>query len=354
MHQTCKHRLRVGILTSGVVWTPGGSFGVMYMYANYLVRYGHDVWVVYPVEKPSLTTPRSWLRVVREISIPLSHTSAWFPLDPRVRKKRVFTRGQIPDRDVWVGMLPSPTVIRLLKTLNRPAVVFVQSFKETLRIKDFPWPVIAVSRVLYERVRDMGKKDVIYLPNGVDIQHFFPRVDVQDRPYHLCMGVVAKPAKDLDTGLRVLSSVYSTKPGIRILLFGPHLRPPKAPFPFSYEHRIPFQKMPDLYNSCKIFLSTSREEGFGLPVLEAMACGCAVVTTDSLGVRDMVIPGKNALLHPPGDAEGLTKSILQLLSSPERMRSLALAGVRTARRFSWDRSARRLEEILCIPSRREG
>ncbi|HBE73253.1 MAG TPA: hypothetical protein DDW31_04060 [candidate division Zixibacteria bacterium] len=101
-----------------------------------------------------------------------------------------------------------------------------------------------------------------------------------------------------------------------------------------------------LLQQADIFLSTSLWEGFGLPALEAMACGCAVVTSRNGGCDEYAVHGRNCLTYPPGDPAALAGHVQNLLGDSALRSRLAAEGVRTARRFSWEASAGRLLEIL--------
>jgi glycosyltransferase involved in cell wall biosynthesis len=79
-------------------------------------------------------------------------------------------------------------------------------------------------------------------------------------------------------------------------------------------------------------------EGFGLPVLEAMACGCPVVASDIAPLRE--VTGGAALLVSPNDVQTLASGLRDFVRSPELRRSLSEQGLSRAQDFSWDRSAR--------------
>jgi len=106
-------------------------------------------------------------------------------------------------------------------------------------------------------------------------------------------------------------------------------------------------------NEASLFLSSSRVEGFGLAVAEAMACGCAVVSTDSGGVRDFAIHGITALLTEPGDAEGLASHVCTLARDEEERTRLAGSGMERVASFTWERSVRLLEAEFLDLLRRE-
>ncbi|MFC7603181.1 glycosyltransferase [Streptosporangium amethystogenes subsp. fukuiense] len=80
----------------------------------------------------------------------------------------------------------------------------------------------------------------------------------------------------------------------------------------------------------------SRGEGFGLPVLEAMACGAPVLTTHRTSLPEV---GGDAVAYTEPDAESIAAALRTLLSSPERRDVLSAAGIARAKEFTWDASA---------------
>lgn len=92
-----------------------------------------------------------------------------------------------------------------------------------------------------------------------------------------------------------------------------------------------------LYSSCRVFVYPSLYEGFGLPLLEAMACGAPVVTSDISSIRETV--GDVALLTSPTDVDALARSIVRLLESPAEREQRSAAGKQHASQFSWDKAA---------------
>ena len=93
-----------------------------------------------------------------------------------------------------------------------------------------------------------------------------------------------------------------------------------------------------LYSSCKAFIYPSIYEGFGLPPLEAMACGAPVIAGRIPALQEIL--GNAALLVEPMDVEALAKAIAGLLHDESRRHSLGSAGRQQATKFSWERTAR--------------
>lgn len=102
----------------------------------------------------------------------------------------------------------------------------------------------------------------------------------------------------------------------------------------------------DIYRRSGIFISTSWREGFGLPPLEAMACGCACIVSESGGIKEYVLPGKNSLTFPPKDETTLKDKLILILSNPSLQAALAQNGKRTASQFSWERSMRQFINVI--------
>ena len=92
-----------------------------------------------------------------------------------------------------------------------------------------------------------------------------------------------------------------------------------------------------LYSSCRAFVYPSIHEGFGLPPLEAMACGAAVIASRIPALEETT--GAAALLFDPKSISELTGNILELIDNENARRELAAAGQRRAAEFSWEKTA---------------
>lgn len=93
-----------------------------------------------------------------------------------------------------------------------------------------------------------------------------------------------------------------------------------------------------LYSSADVFVFPSLYEGFGLPVLEAMACGCPVVCSNTSSLPEVV--GQAALLVSAGASDPLAEGILRIISDRRLRTGLKKKGLERARRFSWMKTAK--------------
>src|SRR5206468_4870688 len=99
--------------------------------------------------------------------------------------------------------------------------------------------------------------------------------------------------------------------------------------------RVVDDELADLYSAASCLVFPSRYEGFGLPCLEAMACGCPVVAFQNSSIPEVVDAA--AIMVEDGDAEALGNAVTDILRQRERWRR---AGLERARHFSWEKTAR--------------
>jgi glycosyltransferase involved in cell wall biosynthesis len=103
------------------------------------------------------------------------------------------------------------------------------------------------------------------------------------------------------------------------------------------------EDLPALYSLAEVFAYPSLYEGFGLPPLEAMACGTPVVSSNSSSLPEVV--GDAAILVAPGDVPGWKEAFETLLARPELKASLRESGLRRASRFTWEAAALKTREV---------
>jgi glycosyltransferase involved in cell wall biosynthesis len=107
---------------------------------------------------------------------------------------------------------------------------------------------------------------------------------------------------------------------------------------------VPREELPLFFNAADVFVFPSRYEGFGLPVLEAMACGCPTVTTNASSLPE--VAGDAAILVLPDDIPALGDAILRVLTDNELHERMRQKGLQQAGKFSWVRAARDTIDLL--------
>jgi glycosyltransferase involved in cell wall biosynthesis len=107
--------------------------------------------------------------------------------------------------------------------------------------------------------------------------------------------------------------------------------------------RVSEEELVGLYNVADVFVLPSLYEGFGLPVLEAMACGTPVVAANAASLPEVV--GDAGLLVDPRSPEAIAEAIAQVLEDPALASDLRERGFQRARAFTWEQNALRTLEV---------
>lgn len=204
-------------------------------------------------------------------------------------------------------------------------------------------PVVASSKWLRDTAKDMGCA-AAHVPYGIDRDCFWPGPTADSRPTSVLMMTHKAEFKRTKDGLAALKRVKAQRPHTVVTLFGL-----KAPWwrGARFIRRPPRAQVASLMRDTAIYLCSSREEGFGMPGLEAMACGAALVTTDTKGSRDYAHHDQTALVAEPYHVRELSRHVLTLLEDPERLRRIAQTGFEMSTSFpSWEQSARLFDSAL--------
>jgi glycosyltransferase involved in cell wall biosynthesis len=158
-----------------------------------------------------------------------------------------------------------------------------------------------------------------------------------------------KAYKNLPMLLEAFRRVSRTHPAAQLVMAGddprhPEVRQVAAALPEGsviFPGRLPESAIPDLYRGAAMVVLPSRAEGFGLPVIEAMACGVPVICSD-LPVLHEIAEGV-AVFCDPNDPAAFAQAIASMLDAPSNGNRRQL-GIERARTFSWERAARQTVE----------
>ncbi|GLX04325.1 glycosyltransferase family 1 protein [Microbispora sp. NBRC 16548] len=182
-------------------------------------------------------------------------------------------------------------------------------------------------------------------PGPEDVRRVAGRIGLHGRPYVAYLGALEprKNVPNLVTGFGRAVGHLSSPPAL-VLAGGPAwdeevdaavtALPPRVKV--VRPGFLPFADLPGFLGGALVVASPSRCEGFGLPVLEAMACGAPVLTTHRASLPEV---GGDAVAYTEPDADSIARALRAMLESPERRESLARAGVTRSREFTWRHSA---------------
>ncbi len=213
----------------------------------------------------------------------------------------------------------------------------------------------------------IDQKKIEVIPNGLD-PHFYPRSDKEQKrvreanrlpeSYLLYVGNI-KPHKNIAKLIKAYHKGWCQKPDLpKLVIVG---KKDEGYDPFSeamskgdstylafkdqviFKGFVPYEDLPGLYSGAKAFLFPSLYEGFGFPPLEAMACGTAVLASNSSSLPEIL--NGHAVFIDPYDEEAISSAILQLCKDSDLREKLIQHGLQHVRKFSWEDSAEKHLEV---------
>jgi glycosyltransferase involved in cell wall biosynthesis len=231
---------------------------------------------------------------------------------------------------------------RMIPAAVRRAAVCVCVSHHTARRLDAVVPVVAGAT-----------REVVVIPHGVDHDRFQPRADARDdlvalealgiRPPYLAFVGTIEPRKDVPSLVQAFARLATSDPELRLVIAGGtgwDAGPVHDEIAASgVAHRIvrtgyvDDDVLPALMRRAACVVYPSLEEGFGLPALEALACGAPLVTTAGSSIEEFV--GEAGVLVAPGDVDALAHALRTVLD-PEVAASLARRGPAQAAPYTWD------------------
>ncbi|MBI3967615.1 MAG: glycosyltransferase [Chloroflexi bacterium] len=155
-----------------------------------------------------------------------------------------------------------------------------------------------------------------------------------------------RPRKGLADFLAAMERIHPRFPALELLIATKWPCAVQSSVPLRHFVRPNDAELAELYRQCDLFVSTSWFEGFGLPPLEAMACGAPVVVTDQRGAREYAENGINCLLAPIRAPDQIAAAAARILGDARLADRLGAAGVATAARFRWADAVARFESLL--------
>jgi glycosyltransferase involved in cell wall biosynthesis len=208
-----------------------------------------------------------------------------------------------------------------------------------------------------------GRTEVRVIPNGVDAHVFHPgarslrRASARQRwgfaPHELVLLLIGNDWKNKGVPTLLEAVALCRELPLRMLIVGEEN--PATFVGAISKHQLagrvsfsqPAKDVLDLYAAADVYVSPSREDSFGMPVAEAMACGLPVITSVFAGVSDLIhheIDG--FILQDPGDSVALAQFLARLQGDEMLRRSIGEAAAMTAQEWTWDRNAEAVWQLL--------
>jgi glycosyltransferase involved in cell wall biosynthesis len=189
----------------------------------------------------------------------------------------------------------------------------------------------------------VARSKIEIVPNGVD-EFFSPGAGSRD--YLLYAGTL-EPRKGITDLIAAWRMLRTPRP--RLVLCGDKGWGTRVPEDVEVTGYVSRERLREAYRGALAFVYPSHHEGFGIPPLEAMACGTPVIATPTGAIPDYARGA--ALLTPIGDPDALRDAMAKLIADRNLREELAARGVERAADYRWDASARLMTEVLAEASR---
>lgn len=353
---------------------PGGVTEHVVNLAEQLRRLGREVHVIAPssADAETLLAMPYLHRIGHVVPIPASGSVARIGLTLRgyQQVKTLLQREQFEVVHLHEPLMPALplTVLRHSHAVN---IGTFHAFRRSNLVYFYSKPVlqpffarldglIAVSRSARDFVAEHLPGDYRIIPNGIDYAHFSaprPRLPAfDDGKLNVLFVGRLEQRKGLKYLLRAWPRVRAALGNVRLIVVGggrPLGSYRRLGQRYGWEDvvftgHVTREELAAYYHTCDVFCAPSTgQESFGIVLLEAMAAGRPIVTTDIPGYREVVSHGHEGMLVPPKDEEALAAMLIRLLGDGETRNRLGRSGTRTARSYSWDKVAAQVLEYYC-------
>lgn len=345
-----------------------GGILVALEYARQLRMLGHEVRVYYPFLPSSVYFKNvpAWKRFPHRMKsffwnlLNRAALASQLPYSRDLHGIPFITGLLISDADVTIATAwPTAYDVAALPRSKGEKFYFVQDYEiwhgEKERVDAsylLPLKLFVISPWLEELMRVKFSRWVTAeIHNGVELDFFRPGDSRTEGTTSILMMYHVLKGKGISDGLEILHRIHKLHADIKIRMFGMYSFPEKPDF-IEYLQNPSKTQLLELYQTSQIFLFPSLIEGWGLPIVEAMACGCAVVTTN-VGCVPVLKGEGNLLWAEPGNKEMLFQHIERLIQNPDEIERMAKMARESVLSFDWKVCGKRFEQAIVSSLRSE-
>jgi len=288
-------------------------------------------------------------QLIHELQPDIIHAHSTYVIFNRVISKlRMLSKLKIPVI-VTIHGLPKPLIL--------PDGKETTDYNEFVSNFDFDL-VIAVSENVAEVIKKYLRLELHYkvrtLYSGIDLSVFRPLPDLE-KDWDLAFMGRLEDMKSVDLFPEMLSILKPEFPDLKMMMTGEgslkewlfnEFDEKGVSSMVDYQGVVATEDVPTLINKSRVFLYPSRQEPFGLSIIEAMACGVPVVTTDVFGPREIIRNNYDGVAVPPDNVEALVNAVETLLKDSELRNRIAKNALQSVKeRYDIRQHAKRLVSI---------
>lgn len=347
--------MKINILLPGNTTHPSGGYKIVYEYCNKLVANGHIVTInyLYGPMFEKLPISERLRKILIKIYSEAIGPGRWFTLDKKIKLKVLSNPNKMENADIVIA-----TAVRTADIVNElpkscgKKVYFIQDFENWNRTDEEVYASynlrmtnIVVAKWLKNIVDAHSKKPSHLVSNCINTEVFNDK-GLERRKHSIVFHYRSADYKGSKYAIEVIKMLEEKYPDLKVDVISIEDAPDNLPKSCKFHHKLNAEEIAEINNTTQVFMCTSVEEGFGLPGLEAMACGCAVVSTSYRGVLEYAVDGENALLSPVRDVEAMVNNIVRLFEDEELREKISENGIKTGKERSLETSAQKFEKVL--------
>lgn len=337
-----------------------GGIKIILEYANRLKKKGYDVRIYTPMlsykfDFKGLTGCYKRLRVSIGNIIKRGNKCSWFDNQVEIKLIPIIHELFIRDADICIATAwPTAYDVANFSCEKGEKFYFIQGYEIWSGPVDLvensyrlPLNHIVIASWLDKLMRDkFNKKDHIYTVfNGIDFEEFQYDSKIRKNPKMITLLYSKLDLKGYKDGIKVFENVKKIYPDIFLTLFGIE-RGDDIPDYAQFYLNPSSKKLNEIYCESNIFIYPSKGEGWGLTPMEAMACGCVVVGTNTGSIQEIGKHKINCMISDVGDIDKLTEHVIEILNNPSLAQEIRKNGYSTVENFSWKKSVTKMELIF--------
>lgn len=240
-----------------------------------------------------------------------------------------------------------------MEKAERIITVSNQAKKDIIKYTNYPEDRI---HVIYHGVDHANFKKYTKPRKIIKREEIEKKYDIDEHDKIILNVGSEQPRKNIPTLIKAFYELKKTIPNVKLIRVGPSdwkgvrerliklIRQLRLEKDVIFAGIFPNEHLPDFYNSADLFVSPSYSEGFGIPNLEAMACGCPVITTDKTSIPEVV--GDAAIkLSNPFNVDLLARKMEEILTSEGLRQDTVKRGLKQAKKFTLEKYTKEVYKV---------
>ena len=326
-----------------------GGIRVAFIYANYLQSKGHDVCCYLPAISYKGKNQNLFFRLKASLSNTFKREN-WYSVNFPIKVVPFISDTFVRNADITIATAwqTAYDVIELSPSKGR-RIYFVQDYEifngaeeEVINTYKLHFRVITITSEL-KRIIQKYNNDVYVIYNGIFEEEKIVGNKRSNRPFTISLMYHESDHKNSLEGIAAIKTIFDKYTDINVQVFGRRI-PQLTIIPNASFFELPSRRqIIDIYRNSDVYLFTSKQEAWGLPIIEAMANKCVVIGRE-IGALKEVYNGKNALIA--SSAEQMAKKIESLYQDRKALSKMQEEAYNSVKTMTWENSCAQFEQLI--------